>query len=87
MNSQTRRVLRILFIIFGVITSLLGLVTLVMFLFFRPPGVESGTQAGPVIYLAIGVVSFVAARRLKSPIIEARGFEVIAKSKDDAPTR
>jgi hypothetical protein len=83
MQQRTRRVLRIVFMIFGSLFALLGIATLALFTVVRPQGDHSDALRGGLVYLVIAAVSFFAAWRLKSPRAVARGFEVVSKPTGD----
>lgn len=84
MHRPTRRIIRIVFVIVGMLASLLGAATLTLFAVLRPPGDHSQALRGSFVYLAIGVVCFVAAWRLKP---SKRGFEVLPKPGGDPDAR
>ncbi|MGF1635134.1 MAG: hypothetical protein ACFCVE_14880 [Phycisphaerae bacterium] len=82
--AQTRRVLRIVFLIVGGLFALLGIVTLTLFAVLRPPGDPTDAMRGGFVYLVIAAVSFFAAWRLRPPKVEARGFDVVSKPTGEA---
>jgi uncharacterized membrane protein YqjE len=84
MQQKARRTLRIVFVIIGVLFTLLGVVTLTLFTVLRPPGDHSDALRGGFVYLLIAVVAFFAMWRLRPPKAVVRGFEVITKPSGDA---
>lgn len=79
MRQRTRRVLRIGFVIVGVLFALLGIATVTLFIVLRPPGNRADALRGGFVYLVISAVSFFTAWRLRAPRAVERGFEVVSK--------
>ena len=67
MEKRTRRILRTLLAVVGLLAGLLGVATLALLIVLRPPGDTSGALWGSGGYLAIAVVRFIAVWRLKPP--------------------
>jgi H+/Cl- antiporter ClcA len=83
-EQRMRSVLRIFFLILGVLFGLLGIATLTLFAVLPPTADRpDGLRVG-FVHLAIAAVHFFAAWRLRSPKAVARGFDVVSKSAGDA---